>query len=202
MHFESSSELFSKYNKVVEKPLIFVDFGCGPLTGGIALQNHFSDPSFHLHYVGIDISNEMISKAKEFQNYQELFNPVNQHFEWLNDYIQLPEILLPLMQHLKEYSLIFNFSYFFASHSVDPQIVFATTQQILQSLGDNTFWVLYQNPTAWSLHEKWTVYRNLLLQNLFVNKALISNPFPYGYQDIFAEKPLNLYTTCEILRRN
>lgn len=47
--------------------VMFVDFGCGPLTASLAFNNVFkAEVSRKVHYLGVDVSKAMLNKAQEF----------------------------------------------------------------------------------------------------------------------------------------
>ena len=47
--------------------VVFIDFGCGPMTASLAFNNVFrSDITRKIHYLGVDVSKTMLDKAKEF----------------------------------------------------------------------------------------------------------------------------------------
>lgn len=47
--------------------ITLVDIGCGPMTGGLAFQQHFGTaPNFYFHYAGIDVAPAMLDKARLF----------------------------------------------------------------------------------------------------------------------------------------
>ena len=87
-HYYSSYALFKKlyqHIKLHKKSILFIDFGCGPATSGMAfidsLKNQSELPSYiatsgmtstdslkitDINYVGVDIAPAMIEKAEEF----------------------------------------------------------------------------------------------------------------------------------------
>jgi DNA replication ATP-dependent helicase Dna2 len=52
-----------------EGRIMFIDFGCGPLTASLAFNNVFkAEVSRKVHYLGVDISKAMLNKAREFSD--------------------------------------------------------------------------------------------------------------------------------------
>lgn len=66
--FTSSASLLKEYILKPSKNIVFIDFGCGPLTSGVALAwyYHSLDPKkqHNFHYIGIDNCEAMIRKAR------------------------------------------------------------------------------------------------------------------------------------------
>lgn len=69
--FEKHKRFFNKYLFESTKKIFFVDFGCGPLSSGIALAEHYLESQannrekINFNYVGIDQSDSMLMKARK-----------------------------------------------------------------------------------------------------------------------------------------
>lgn len=65
--FLNHKEFFqSKFNNT-EGRVMFVDFGCGPMTASLAFNNVYKSViGRKVHYLGIDVSKTMLAKAQEF----------------------------------------------------------------------------------------------------------------------------------------
>ena len=60
----------------IPQPLLFVDFGCGPMTSGLALAEALSNgDKAKTSYFGIDASHHMVKKAKYINEKYKLFSP-------------------------------------------------------------------------------------------------------------------------------
>lgn len=63
----------------IPQSLLLVDFGCGPMTAGLALaevlSEKMSDYEAHTSYFGIDMSRQMVNKACSINNQHRLFAP-------------------------------------------------------------------------------------------------------------------------------
>ena len=60
----------------IRQPLLFVDFGCGPMTSGLALAQVLSNGyKAETSYFGIDASRHMVKKAKYINEKYKLFSP-------------------------------------------------------------------------------------------------------------------------------
>ena len=72
-------------NGDIPQPLLLVDFGCGPMTAGLALAEILStqtpDYKAHTAYFGIDASRNMVNKARCINKEHALFK----HFKAVQD---------------------------------------------------------------------------------------------------------------------
>jgi superfamily I DNA and/or RNA helicase len=152
-HYFSNKAVFESYNdffeielKQVSNRVTFFDFGCGPLTAGIAF-NQFAkklDGNFAMNYFGIDISNGMINMAKEFSQ-SSIFNPAST----FNFHCNVAEIDHGIYDEIFRLSnvVILNFSYLFANLNLEQTLDLAN---YINSLADkyplNKYIIVYQNP--------------------------------------------------------
>ena len=73
-HFVSVQQIFLNHKEFflsrfqnTEERIMFIDFGCGPITASLAFNNVFkTEISRKIHYLGIDVSKTMLEQAKEF----------------------------------------------------------------------------------------------------------------------------------------
>ena len=85
MHLRQNLAVLRKYlddtKDLLEdsKHIVFVDFGCGPMTSGLALAEilleHNKDYQERVTYLGIDASRNMIDCAKWINEQHEIFDP-------------------------------------------------------------------------------------------------------------------------------
>lgn len=152
-HYFSNKAVFETYNdffdielKQVSNRVAFFDFGCGPLTAGIAF-NQFAkklDENFSMNYFGIDISNGMINMAKEFSQ-SSIFNSAST----FNFHTNIAEIEHSIYDEIFRLSnvVILNFSYLFANLNLEQTIDLANH---INNLADkyplNKYIIIYQNP--------------------------------------------------------
>jgi len=97
-HFFTSIAVFKKVWKSLHQIFtdkkyspIFIDLGCGPLTSGLAIAELFQSETgkpLLMNYIGIDISQAMIEKAKEFSQ-SDLFHP-NTTFLFFKNWNDIP----------------------------------------------------------------------------------------------------------------
>ena len=75
------------FKNKIPRSSLFVDFGCGPMTAGLALADilseETSDHKIQTSYFGIDASRNMVAKAKSINAEYNLFAP--EHFEIVQD---------------------------------------------------------------------------------------------------------------------
>ena len=157
MHLYSSYHLYSRYlmkhRHVIESEnVVFVDFGCGPLTSGIAFWAAAGQRN--ITYIGIDISENMLNKACEINQYgPEVPNPFytkpfyeNNHL--IKDYKDLP----PLVNNIEKGNptdtlIIFNFSYMLAQVTFQGHInrLINVLQDVVQVNRHYKIGMVYQN---------------------------------------------------------
>ena len=125
MHLYSSYRFYSmhlmKRRHVIESEnIVFIDFGCGPLTSGIAFWAAAGERN--ITYIGIDISQTMCNKAYEINQYGPFgythpfyFNPFYENNYLIKDYNDLPQLLNSIERgNPTDTLIIFNFSYILA----------------------------------------------------------------------------------------
>lgn len=169
--FDSYKELFEIELKQTSGRSTFFDFGCGPLTSGLAFNQVCKsiNPDFAMNYIGIDISNAMLDKAKEFSK-SEIFNS-NTTFEFANSMKHIDENILGDWFRVSN-TVILNFSYLFANLDSD-QIMDLVNE--INSLGQqyplNKYILIYQNPVH--RHHNFSKFKGHLkhLSNTIVRKS-------------------------------
>ncbi len=77
-HLEENLKVFRDcVSKDIPQPILFVDFGCGPMTAGLALAEILSKQTsgnrMQTAYFGVDASAHMIKKANNINEKHELF---------------------------------------------------------------------------------------------------------------------------------
>ena len=117
--------LFSSYHIFTDLPLplasdktMFIDFGCGPLTSGIAwfFAKRLSDTI----YVGIDRASAMLAKASAINEYgPDSSRPFFRRFDLSPAYTQLLQLLDGYIRTGDKSHIILNFCYFLASRTLN-----------------------------------------------------------------------------------
>ena len=167
MHFFTSYAVFqiigNSLNSLFTRPNfapLFIDLGCGPMTSGIALADMLyvlTGMPAKFTYIGIDISNAMINRARSFEN-SSLF-PSESSFHYYSNWNDLtPKILGELSG--KDTPIIFNASYLFASTSLDPVDLAQFVARFSKSY--NNIYFIFQNPTLTIRNTKYYQFKDLL----------------------------------------
>ena len=144
--FNTCRNLFELQFSLTEGRITFIDFGCGPLTSGLAFNQSYkgSHVDYALRYVGIDISDGMLNKAKEFAK-SGLF-PTNTSFQFVNAFKTVDQDLLDEWFRFSN-TVVLNFSYLFANLNLEQ------VQELVQDINSmveryplNRYLLVYQNP--------------------------------------------------------
>uniref|UniRef100_B8HQV0 Methyltransferase domain-containing protein n=1 Tax=Cyanothece sp. (strain PCC 7425 / ATCC 29141) TaxID=395961 RepID=B8HQV0_CYAP4 len=186
---ENHTELLHQYLNSQDQTLhntLFIDIGCGPLTGGIALAHYYCENMLNplITYVGIDKSEAMLRFAQELSRDSYfadgdrflLFNPMPERSQ---DFSLMPSNYINSISASIS-SIVFNFSYFFASPSL------STHPEYLHNLIDFVYRVctgfpskpcclLFQNPQSSSSHwinKQWYEFIRILSTSLEVTSLL------------------------------
>lgn len=169
--FDSYKELFEIELKQTSGRATFVDFGCGPLTSGLAFNQVCKSiyQDFAMNYIGIDISNAMLDKAREFSN-SGIFNS-NTTFEFNNSFKQINENILDDWFRVSN-KVVLNFSYLFANLDSDQIIDLVNDiNSLVQRYPLNKYILIYQNPVH--RHHNFSKFKGHLknLNNSIVRKS-------------------------------
>jgi DNA polymerase III delta prime subunit len=139
----------------------FIDFGCGPLTSGLAFQHCFSsDSNFHFDYVGIDISNAMLHKAKEFST-SGLFNR-NSKFQFVNSLEEVSKDYWESAFVLSN-TVVLNFSYIFANLSdMQTEMLAVQINAMIDSFPLNKYVLVFQNSSIEQRNRSYIQFKKLV----------------------------------------
>ncbi|MDE0089381.1 MAG: class I SAM-dependent methyltransferase [Candidatus Poribacteria bacterium] len=170
MHLFSSYHIFSSKLSLPESnEVVFIDFGCGPLTSGIAFWA--ATRHSNITYIGIDKSTTMLKMAEEINLHGPYGTSGRVFFEdacFISDYnIELSELFDEIMVGTSVDTLIiFNFSHFLQSKTFEdlsnsdnnPSNIemLGTQLEVLTSeYGDNKICVVYQDPPRAEYQDRW-----------------------------------------------
>ena len=150
MHLYSAYHLYRTYNHLIEgENVVFIDFGCGPLTSGIAFWA--AAGQHNITYIGIDSSKHMLNKAVEintagpFDNSDE---PFYKNFHRGRNFNNLPAYLNRIEKgNPKNTLILFNFSYVLAPMTFQGDInqLISTLVNIVQANLGYKIAMMYQN---------------------------------------------------------
>lgn len=167
-HFFTSVAVFSKMWKSLQEIFgnknyfpVFIDLGCGPLTSGLALAELFKEKTGEallVNYVGIDISDAMINKAKEFSQ-SDLFHP-DTNFSFYKSWNDITNDELFSLAG-KNNPFFLNASYLFANLSpkiVDDLVIFV--KKLVCEFKNVHF--IFQNPDRVDRNEGWEGFKKQL----------------------------------------
>lgn len=165
-HFFTSLAVFQRMWKSLHQIFtnknyspVFIDLGCGPLTSGLALAELYQNKTgevLQLNYIGIDISDAMIEKAKEFSK-SDLFH-IDSNFEFYKSWNFISTETLRKLAG-KNNPFFLNASYLFANLSkevVDDLANFVTT--LVNEFKNVHF--IFQNPDRIDRNEQWEKFKS------------------------------------------
>ena len=190
-HLFGSYHIFTKcLTPISEKnKAVFIDFGCGPLTSGIAFRA-FAGQS-DITYLGIDSSRTMLDKAATINKYgpNKYKDPFFDKFELIRDYSYdyLTKLLDKYIENGDRTQIIFNFCYFFASPTLDINSLSDVLIQIIKEHNQHKMCLIYQNPDHRSLsgarrlkfYGKWEKLKTNL--SVFRSQVIQSNIETFSY---------------------
>jgi len=141
--------------------IAFIDFGCGPLTSGLAFNQSFiSIPNFHFDYVGIDISSAMLNKAKEFSE-SDLFSR-DTRFQFVKTLNDISESYFESIFTLSN-TVILNFSYLFGNLSKDDtERIAEKVNTLLDKYPLNKFVLVFQNSSLEKRNRSYVIFKKLV----------------------------------------
>ena len=152
-HLFSSYHIFTNYlTPISEKDkVVFIDFGCGPLTSGIAFRAFAGQHD--ITYLGIDSSQTMLDKAAVINRYgpNTYKNPFFDKLELMRDYDPLTGLLDKHIEDGSRTEILFNFCYFFSSPTLDIDNLSDVFIQIMKRYNRHKMCFIYQNPDHRSL---------------------------------------------------
>lgn len=178
MHIQQNLAAFRCYLKdKPPQPLLLVDFGCGPMTSGLALaevlSEQASDYKTRTAYFGIDISQNMVNKANYINQKFELFVP--QYFEVVRN-CRFDAQKIPI-DFPAPGVLVLNLSFAFAPKTLqcneDVQSVGQFASDWKEYVASNTqcekTLIIYLNPQGSEesfFNSNWNTFKNAVCENL------------------------------------
>lgn len=176
--FESFEEFFKIEFIQTSNRVTFIDYGCGPLTAGLAF-NQFAKKhieNFYFNYFGVDISNGMVDMAKTFST-TKLFNE-NSTFQFFQDFKDLKANVYDEIFRVSNV-VILNFSYLFANLNPEQTIELANNiNQLVEMYPLNKYIVIYQNPV--NKYHNFVKFKKELKD---INKTIVRNTETVSYKN-------------------
>jgi hypothetical protein len=167
-HYFSSVAIFKSFHDYFKTAFMngnnritFIDFGCGPLTSGLAFQQCFNTiPNFHFDYVGIDISVAMLNKAKEFSESGLLSRDTK--FQFVKSLNDITESYWESVFTLSN-TVILNFSYLFGNLSKDDTEKLAIKiNALIDKFPLNKFVLVFQNSSIEKRNRSYVIFKKLV----------------------------------------
>ena len=188
-HLFGSYHVFKKSPISEKNKVVFIDFGCGPLTSGIAFRALAGQRD--ITYLGIDSSRTMLNKAITINKYgfDKYKDPFFDKFELIHGYTYdyLTKLLGRYIENGDRTQIIFNFCYFFSSPTVDINNLSDVLIQIMKEHDPHKVCFIYQNPDHQSLsgarrlklYGKWEKLKTNL--SVFSSQSIESNVETFSY---------------------
>lgn len=169
MHLISSYHIFvhtpyfSNFVTSASERIVFIDFGCGPFTSGIAFWACAQQSN--TIYLGIDSSQAMRKKARRINHYGPNHDgdPFFSRYVLMSSYTDLPELLDNTILRTDRTPIIFNFCYFLASKRLNISSFSNVMVQIIERYSNSPMCIVYQNPSNYpSAHKGWNYLKTHL----------------------------------------
>ena len=187
----------------VSNRVVFIDFGCGPLTSGLAFRA--SARRKDITYLGIDSSQAMLNKAREINRYgpNHGSEPFFRNFQAVDSYHKLTSLLDDYIRKGDRTQIIFNFCYFLASRTLDISDFSECLTQIVEKYHQHKMCMVYQNPCPPAsvpieksyLHKNWII----LKKQLSTFRITQSNVESFCYNRLTDGSRHNTEVYCDIL---
>lgn len=167
-HYFSSMAIFNSFDNYFNiafnncsNRISFIDFGCGPLTSGLAFNQQFSSKSiFSFNYIGVDTSNAMLKKANEFSQ-SELFNK-DTTFQFVNALSEISEDYWKSKFTLSNI-VVLNFSYLFGNLSNDEaEKIAININSIIDKHPLNKYILIFQNTATEKRNRSYNMFKKLV----------------------------------------
>jgi hypothetical protein len=170
----------TSYHVLVSAPTIFgdnfarsndvvtVDFGCGPLTWGVAMAWYYlggQEPPVDrlcLRYIGLDQSTASLRRAMVMAQSPLLFAPTPPSMGLFANRPGDAKIVQTIGEYIEGIAnplIVLNFAFLFASPTLNIPRLVTTIRAILEAHGQHTICVIFQNPPNVELNIRWNVFK-------------------------------------------
>ena len=179
-HLFGSYHIFTKFLTPISETdkVVFIDFGCGPLTSGIAFRAFAGQCD--IAYLGIDSSQTMLHKAAAINTYgpDTYRAPFFEKIALIRDSDYLLRFLERYIENGDRTQILINFCYFFSSPTLDIDALSDVLLQMMTAYNRQKMCFTYQNPD----HRSLSGARRLKLYGKW--EQLKTNLSVFGGQDI------------------
>lgn len=140
------------------EPLIVIDLGCGPFTGGLALASQL-DPDEEFDYIGVDRSRTMRQFGEEIAS-SAASMPEMPHVrhQWTHDIASIKWATRPGWR-----PVLVVVSFLLASPSLNVKALVSELDRLLLKLGRGVVTVLYTNSPKAGPNRSYPVFRDALV---------------------------------------
>jgi SAM-dependent methyltransferase len=187
-HLFSSYHVFTNFLTPMsrENKIVFIDFGCGPLTSGIAFQAFAGECD--ITYLGIDSSQTMLDKAELINRYgpNTYREPFFDKIALIRDYDSLSGLLDKYIEKGDRSQIVFNFCYFFSSPTLDIDLLSEVLIQIIQKYNQHKMCFVYHNPDHRSLSKSGRLKMYGKWEKLKTNLSAIRSQTPHSDVEAFS----------------
>ena len=198
-HLFGAYHIFTNFLTPINKEnkVVFIDFGCGPLTSGIAFRAFAGQCD--ITYLGIDNSQTMLNKAAAINTYgpNTYREPFFDKIALIRDADGLPRLLDGSIENGDGTQIIFNFCYFFSSPTLDLDNLSDVLIEIMKKYSQHKMCLVYQNPDHRSLPEsrrlklygKWEELKTNL--SVLRDQGIQSDVETFSYRRLINDLPHN-----------
>lgn len=204
MHLASSlcvyrmhEQTFTSLLTSVSSQAVFIDFGSGPLTSGLALWELFNR-ELNTIYLGVESSRVMCDKAGEINQYgpSQYGKPFFNKLELICDFRTLPELLDDIIAEGNKSPIIFNFCYFLANPNYNVTDLSNVMVRIVEKHKERNMCIVYQNPKSGRFHGNWEILKTYLSG---FRTIIHSNVLTFCYERLTESRSQTLNVYYDIL---
>lgn len=168
MHIKQNLQAIREsFKDGIPESLLFVDFGCGPMTSGLALAEVLfkQTPNYKTHtsYFGIDASRNMVAKANYINERHRLFAP--ERFKVVQG-TQFDSTMIPQsFSNSQDMVLFLSFVLAPQTYQADNigKLAEGWKQHIENQLECKQTKIVYLNPLDAFFHSNWYVFKKSML---------------------------------------
>jgi hypothetical protein len=158
--FQNVVDSLGNFFKDPEYKPVFIDLGCGPMTSGLAIADLIDQSlgfGINFSYIGVDIADAMINRAKTFRTLKIFSEEC--YFDFKHNWNEISAEQLYSLAG-KHNPIIFNASYLLASDSVDEKDLAKYIGQVGQHYSNVYF--VFQNPNRVDRNLKYETLKSLI----------------------------------------